>query len=155
MIKKLFWLAVFLAVAFIGLVFVNRPLADRAASLAGIPQEWVQWLVDAKSKVDGTADALAEKAKGISFSGIVQEAQNLHGQAQSAVQNALSGAVKAASDAQAAALEKAAQLNAATDAAGKLIRDAGDLKQKVGVITTVPTVYSGSTASGTASGSSK
>ncbi len=155
MIKKLFWLVVFLAVAFVGLVFVNRPLADKVASVTGIPQSWVQWLVDAKSKVDGTADSLAEQAKGISLSGIVQEAKDLHNQAQSAVQNALSGAVKAASDAQAAALEKAAQVNAATDAAGKLINAAGDLKQKVGAITTVPTVYSGSTSTGTASGSSK
>lgn len=164
-IGRLIWLAVFLAVCYVVLFFLQPSLAAKVSAIVGIPPEWNQKLADLGGFASG-AIALGDAASNFSLTGVKNAITDLNAKAQPLVEKAvnkaqefLSGAaqlkdqvISAASGANAAFQEKRQQLNDAVQAADQLSKDYQNLKDSVNAVVSKPTVYSGT---GAATGTGK
>jgi len=160
-IGRLVWLAVFLAVCYVVLFFLNRPMAEKISAIVGIPAEWNQKLGDLGGLADGAA-ALGDAASNLSLTGVQKAIVDLNSKAQPLVEKAvnkaqdfLSGAaqlkdqaISVASGANAAFQEKRQQLNDAVQAADQLSKDYQSLKDSVNAVISKPTVYATGSATG-------
>ena len=151
--KKLFLLLVAVAAAYGALVLVARPAADALASAVGIPS-WVNdRIVAARALLDGTSTALANQAGNLTSTGVTQAIRDANAKLQPLVEQAVGAGQQALSGAAAArqALqEKRQQIDDAAKAADQLMQDYQKLKDSVSAVTSVPTAFSGATASGAA-----